>query len=182
VAIDTKLLTAEEFAALESDETLTELVRGEIVTLPPPKKRHGRLVNRIGHLLASLIEDANLGSVEGGSGLIISRNPDSVLAPDVMVFAGPPIPAIEEDERYDEDLPSFVIEVVSPSDLASDVQAKVALYVEAGVPLVIVVWPRTRELTVRAHDGTTRYLHSGDYLDLGSDFPGVSLAVSEIFR
>ena len=182
VAIATRLLTAEESVELQSDETITELVRGEVVTLPPPGTRRGRLAVRIGRLLATLIEDTNLGSVVGGSGVIVSRNPDSVLAPDVAVYSGPPVPAIEETERYEVRLPSFVVEVVSPSDLAGDVLDKVALYLEAGVPIVIVVWPRTRELTVRALDGTTKTLRFDDRLDFGPEFPGLSLNIGEIFR
>jgi Uma2 family endonuclease len=48
MATATKPLTAAEFAALPDEpDSVMELVRGEIVRMPKPKPRHGRIANRI---------------------------------------------------------------------------------------------------------------------------------------
>jgi Uma2 family endonuclease len=117
--------------------------------------------------------------VVSGSGVIVSRDPDSVLAPDVAVYLGPPVAPIDEPERYEEAIPAVVFEVVSPSDFASHVEDKVALYLEAGVQSVVVVWPKRKQLTVRTARGVTSL---GEEADLTFDgIPGVADGDAEIF-
>jgi len=179
MSISTKLVTAEEFAVMPDDGMFSELIRGEIVSVGPPAKRHGRLINRIGKLLAIKVEDTGMGVVVSGSGVIVSRDPDSVLAPDVAVYVGAVVAPLDEPERYDEQIPDIVVEVVSPSDSASHVEDKVALYLNAGVKSVVVVWPRLSRITVRAPHGDSS-LGSGDRLTF-TDLPGAPIAVDEIF-
>jgi Uma2 family endonuclease len=179
MSISTKLVTAEEFAAMPDDGMFSELIRGEIVSVGPPAKQHGRLVARIGKLLSIRVEDTGKGVVVSGSGVIITRDPDSVLAPDVSVYLGPVIAPLDEPQRYEEITPDIVFEVVSPSDSAANVEDKVALYLESGVKTVVVVWPRLRRLTVRTLGGDTS-LGEGDLLTF-TELPGVSIAVEEIF-
>jgi Uma2 family endonuclease len=182
MAVDTKLITAEEFAAMEPDEYFTELIRGELVQVPPPGQRHGRLIARLVARFVSAVEEPQRGTVVTGSGVIITHSPDSVLAPDVAVYLGAAGPVIEESEKYENRLPDIVVEVVSPSDLAADVQVKVGLYLEAGVQMVIVVWPRTREITIRRPMGTTETLSEEGRLDFDMVVPGFSLPVKAIFE
>jgi len=179
MSISTKLVTAEEFAAMPDDGMFSELIRGEIVTVGPPAKQHGRLVARIGKLLSIRVEDAGKGVVVAGSGVIVSRDPDSVLAPDVAVYLGPVIAPIDEPQRYEETTPNIVFEVVSPSDSAANVEDKVALYLESGVKTVVVVWPRLKRLTVRTPLGDSS-LSEGDLLTF-ADLPGINIAIDEMF-
>lgn len=179
MSVSTKLVTIEEFEAMPDEGMFSELLRGKIVSAGPPAKRHGRLINRIGKLLALRVEDAGKGVVVNGSGVIVARDPDSLLAPDVAVYVGAVVDPIDEPERYDEQIPDIVVEVVSPSDSASNVEDKVALYLEAGVQSVVVVWPRLRRVTVRTRLGDSS-LGAGDHLAF-ADLPGVRIAVDEIF-
>lgn len=181
MAIDTKLMTAEEFGRLEPDEGLVELVRGEIAHMPPPGHRHGRLIARVLSQLFAKIESTALGVVVSGSGIVLERNPDSVLAPDIAVFLGPTVPPIEDDQRYVERAPDLVVEVVSPSDLAASVNSKVNIYLESGVRMVIVVWPDERMVSVSTPDRLTKTLSAHESIDLGELISGESLAVSKLF-
>ena len=76
--------------------------------------------------------------------------------------------------------PDFVAEVVSPNDRASEVEAKVEAWLDAGVRLVLVVDPQTA--TVRAHrPGSPAESHTAGRVDLNDVLPGFRLDVAELF-
>jgi Uma2 family endonuclease len=81
--------------------------------------------------------------------------------------------------------PDLAVEVISPGDLAYEVEHKVSEYLTAGVPLVWVVHPLTR--TVRVHRGRPSPLGNVSHLvesDLirGEDaVPGFECRVAEFF-
>jgi Uma2 family endonuclease len=58
--------------------------------------------------------------------------------------------------------PEFAVDVVSPTDLASDVQQKAEDYIRAGVDLVWVVFPRTGSVQILRGDGRTAVVRAGE--------------------
>jgi Uma2 family endonuclease len=183
MAIDIKFMTAEEFATMEQpDDGVSELIRGELVEMPPAARRHGRITGRISNLFISAIELPGLGTVSSTAGLILSRDPDTVVAPDAAVFLGEYVSPIDEDEKYNNDIPDIAVEVISPSGLARFVSAKNHLYLDAGVKMVIEVWPSERRVTVSTPDLLTRTLVEGDVIDFTALVPGCSIKVSDIFN
>jgi Uma2 family endonuclease len=60
-----KLLTTEEFARRPEPEdgSREELVRGEVITMPPPGFRHGEVTMQIGFVLKSFLKGKQLGRV-----------------------------------------------------------------------------------------------------------------------
>jgi Uma2 family endonuclease len=181
MATTARLLTAADLAALPDDGDQLELLRGEIVRMPPTKPRHGRITSRAVRLLGNHVEEDDLGLVFDNCGFLLARAPDVVLAPDVAF--------VRSGRLRDEDLddypalaPDLVIEVVSPSDTARDVQDKVLTYLAAGVRLVWVVEPRGRTVTVWAPDRTARIVGEDEILDGGDALPGLRIAVADLFR
>lgn len=79
-------------------------------------------------------------------------------------------------------VPAVVAEVISPNDLADNVDLKVEEWLSAGVALVWVVSPQTR--TVRAYDGdgTGRFLRMKDTLTGNGVLPGFELPLAKLFR
>lgn len=77
--------------------------------------------------------------------------------------------------------PDLVVEVVSPGDTQTEVQAKVREWIEAEVPLVWVARPRTR--TVEAISSLLERKVDGpeDMLDGGDVLPGFSCRVADLF-
>ena len=55
------------------------------------------------------------------------------------------------------------------------------LYLEAGVPLVLVVDPRRRTVRVRTPGGGDRLLTEGDELDGGAVLPDFRVPVARLF-
>ena len=79
-----KLLTAEEFFLIPDpgDGSQQELVRGEIVTMPPPGGMHGVTCLKTGRRLGNFAEEHDRGTVASNdTGFITQRGPDSVPRP-----------------------------------------------------------------------------------------------------
>ncbi len=156
-----------------------ELVRGELVMMSPAGGRHGLTVARIFRLLADFAESHDLGLVIGfETGVLISREPDTVRAPDVMFYRKGRLSPEEVPEGYLEVPPDLVVEVVSPSDSWSDLEAKVEEYLNAGVKAVWVADPQRKTVTIFPE---RRTLHEGDTLEGGEVLPGFSCPVKSFF-
>ena len=181
-AIAHKLMTAEEFAVLPNprDGSQQELVKGEVVIMPPPQARHGIICSRIDRRLGIYVEENNLGwTTSNDTGVILERDPDTVRGPDVAFWSiarQPELPA-----GYFEIPPDIAVEVLSPTDRRRDVREKIREYITLGVRLVWLIDPETRTVTV--YLGTIRgtELDESDTLDGGEVLPGFAVPVSYLF-
>ncbi len=181
MATATKTWTVEDLLAMPDNGMRHELVRGELIEMGRPGNRHGRLQLRVGRLLAEKIEDSGLGSVVTDVGAVITREPATVLGPDVAVYLGRVGAPLEEPEGYTDTLPDIVVEIVSPGDSASEVDDKTHLYLDAGVRMVIGVWPKRGGVTVTMPDGITRDYGADDVVDLSPEVPNLTMTVRSIF-
>src|SRR4029077_15446941 len=86
----------------------------------------------------------------------------------------------ESDNAWDV-LPNLAVEVISPTDLAEDVQEKVAEYFRAGVTLVWVVYPRTCQAHVYESLWSIRVLSRTDELNGNAVITGFRLPLTELF-
>ena len=78
--------------------------------------------------------------------------------------------------------PRLAIEVVSPTNLAEDLLAKVDEYFQAGVRQVWVVYPAAARVHVHESPTQIRVLGRGDELDGGPLLPGFRLPLAELFE
>ena len=176
-------LTAEELLTLPEDGHRYELLEGELVKMAPAGVKHGRIAMRIGALLEEYARRNNLGRVYAAeTGFRIRTDPDTVRAADVSFVARERIPPDGEPDGYWELAPDLVVEVVSPYDSASYLQAKIKDWLDAGVKMVWVVYPETRSVTVHYPDGRATILEEGDILDGGDVLPDFRCPVREIFE
>ena len=87
-------MTAEDLLNLPGDNSRHELVRGELITMPPTSGEHGVSTFNIAGLLRTFIKQNDLGVGAGAeTGFLISRNPDTVRAPDCAFVRKDRIPA-----------------------------------------------------------------------------------------
>jgi Uma2 family endonuclease len=77
--------------------------------------------------------------------------------------------------------PDLAVEVLSPNDLADEVDEKVKEYLEAGVLVVWVVFPKTRTVQIHRADGPIVKLTETDELSGEEVLPGFRCRVGEIF-
>jgi len=177
-----QLLTAEEFMKLPdpADGSLQELVQGVVVTIPPPKGRHGVCCLRVGRLVGNFVDQHKLGhTASNDAGVILRRGPDTVRGPDIAYYSRTRVP--EVPDGYFEVPPDLVIEVVSPDDQHSKVQAKVRQYLKAGVAMVWLVDPDLRIVTAYRPGDRMRTSEEADTLDGEDVLPGFSCQVADLF-
>ncbi len=179
--VASRLVTAEEFARMPepADGTKQELVKGEVVEMPPVKGRHGIVASRIDRKLGNFVDERRLGWVAVESGTRLEHDPDTVRGPDVSFYSMARQP--EMPEGYFEIPPDLAVEVLSPDDRRKKVREKVAEYIANGVRLVWVVDPEAQ--TVMVYAGTTRGVEYGDTdtLDGGDVLPGFACPVADFF-
>src|SRR5262249_54647298 len=87
------LMTAEEYAKLPNSGSPDELVQGQVITMPPPKPRHGEICVQIAYLLRRFLDDKPIGRVLGNdSAVITERDPDTVRGADVAYYSYQRVP------------------------------------------------------------------------------------------
>ncbi|MEX2285353.1 MAG: Uma2 family endonuclease [Gemmatimonadota bacterium] len=177
-----KLITIEEFEQLDEPGYRVELSHGLLVREPLAGHTHGRIASRIDYRLRRFVEEKGLGEVYGAeTGFVLSREARTVRGPDVAFVSRERMPLDLSDRGYFPAAPDLAVEVVSPSNTAAQLQAKVLDYLRAGVRIVWVVYPET--LTVAEHTSLAqfRFLGSGEELDGGALLPGLRLPVDDVF-
>jgi Uma2 family endonuclease len=144
------LLTFREFEQLPERPGKSELLRGELIELPPAKKKHHEISKRLFVVLNQEIEkrrtagaDLSLGEAFHEMGYRVARDPDSWLQPGVSVTH----PGQAGDDYY-EGAPLLAVEVVSESNTPEQLDGKVREYLSHGSREVWIVFPKTRSVWV----------------------------------
>ena len=183
MAASTKLMTADELLMLPDNGKRYELIEGVLNEMSPPGTAHGHTAMRAGAILFNFVHQRDLGEVFAAeTGFILSTNPDTVRAPDAAFVAAERLPTGDLPVGYLRLAPDLVVEVVSPSDTASELQSKVFTWLDAGCRLVWVVFPTTRSVTVYRSKENVRVLTEEDTLDGSPVFQGFRAEVRELFR
>ena len=177
-----RLLTAEQFAALPLTGLRSELIEGELHTMPPTFEDHGEITMRLSVILGQHVLGQRLGKLYAAeTGFLIARDPDTVRAPDIAYIQQARLSAPRSAPRWVPVVPDLVVEVVSSSDRPAEVDAKVAMWLAAGVRLVWVVRPDERTLNIHRPGAPTETLTEADTLDGAEVVPGFSTPVATIF-
>ncbi len=181
MSIATAPLTAEAFWKLCGDGRSRELVAGEVVELAPGSIEHGKVTLSAAFPLQSFLREHPLGELWGNdTGFLLSRNPDTVRGPDLAFVRRERLANLPR-EGFFSGAPDLAIEVVSPNDLAQDVERKVQEYLAAGAGMVWVIYPDTRHVMVYRPGGQARVLNEHDQLDGADVLPRFSCTVAELF-
>jgi Uma2 family endonuclease len=180
MAIQGKLMTADELWALPDDGQRHELVRGELRTMAPPGEQHEWLMLNLGGPLRQYVRAHGLGRVYGGLGCRLEVDPDTVRAPDVAFIRQERLTP-EPQPAYWSGAPDLVVEIISPNDRYSEVDDKVAEWLAHGARLVLAVNPRWRTVLVYRPGQPPLHLTEHDTLDGEDVVPGWRLPVREIF-
>jgi len=177
-----RLLTADELAALPTEGLRLELVRGELVAMPPTQGDHGTSAMRLGALVGHYILTHDLGEVYAAeTGFLIERNPDTVRAPDFAFIAKERVTPETDAPTWVPVVPDLVVEVVSSGDRESGVATKVQMWLDAGVRLVWVVYPQRREVLIHHPGRPPAVLAVSDTISGEEVVPGFSCLVAQVF-
>jgi Uma2 family endonuclease len=173
----TTLLTLEQFERIGGDDHL-ELLKGELIRLPPPQRSHmqgcenlyDRLKIAIKELRARQPEIA-IGQVHIEMGYLFPGDPPSWLRPDVSITH-----PNQSADRYYIGAPLIVFEIVSEYDTAAQIAEKVELFLANGAKEVWIIYPNTRRAWLYDGSGTARERFSISTPLL----PGIEIPLDEI--
>lgn len=171
--------TIEDLFRMPDDGRKYELVDGEI-RVSPAGMRHSEVGGRILALLTRALEPTHPGRVYGADvGLVL---PDgNVRSPDVCFVRSEKLPEGESPAMFGEVVPDLVVEVLSPTDRMRSVADKIGEFLECGVPLVWLVDPGSRTVTVYRSLTDTNQLNEEDTISAAPVLPEFSCRVSELF-
>jgi Uma2 family endonuclease len=176
-------MTAEEFLAYPVHDAKAELVRGELRVTPPAGGPHGVASVNLVVMLAVHVREHRLGRVFADAvGYELMRLPRTVRVPDASFVRSDQLPAQGIGPGLMKLAPDLAIEVLSPSETASELEEKLDDYLVAGTPLIWVVDPVRRTVMIVSADAPVRWLREGDTLDGGNVVPGFRCAVADIFE
>jgi len=169
------LSTFEEFAKYPDDGQKHELLNGEHIILPPPKRPHTRVQQNLQDTLRPYVREHHIGEVHIEAGFKLSSF--NWLQPDVSFVRSEQMQRGDPNE-YSEGAPALAIEVASESNSAAQLDLKMELHFAHGSDEVWVVYPKTRHVRVHFPDGHSETLA----VDLESAlFPGWSAPLPPIF-
>ena len=151
-------LTMEEFLQLpELPAGKRELLRGELIDLPPAKRKHTQTAHRIYERLKTALTTTGIsGEVYLEMGYKIG--PRHWFQPDVSITH----PNQGGDDYFDGS-PLLAVEIVSPSNTARQIELKIQDYLTFGAAEVWVLYPDSRGMWVYAPDRSAQY-HKGAFL------------------
>ena len=160
----------------------------EIIDGKPVEKVMGvyevHVTNLIGLLLGRFVFDHQLGLVESEMLFDFGRNHRHQRRPDVAFISYQRWPKgrkIPRDNAFSV-VPDLVVEVVSPSNSANEVEGKIVEYLEVGVRLVWIVYPTTARIYIHDGSSTVRVISRDGELDGGDVLPEFRLPLRSLFE
>jgi Uma2 family endonuclease len=147
-------------------------------------RRHSRLTARIAQLLGNWLDQqpAPRGEVfDGEVGCRLSRAPDTTVGIDVMLVSPELAAQDPEDTTLVDGVPTLVVEVLLPNDTVEEIGEKVDACRNTGVPLIWIVDPRFRTITVHRPSEEPELFNALQELSGGTHLPGFRVSVAAIF-
>lgn len=176
------LMTPDEFLLHPVADGKPELVRGELRVTPPAGGPHLCVATNVVVLLSVYLKGRALGRAFGDGGYELVQLARTVRAPDASFVRADRLPAEGIGPGLIKLAPDLAVEVLSPSESASELEEKLDDYLTCGTRLIWVVDPVRRTVMIVASDAPVRWLREGDILDAGNVIPGFTCAVADLFE
>jgi Uma2 family endonuclease len=172
---------ADVLHSVEGEEKhLCELVEGVLVE-KPMGYYESLLAGVLIQLLWNFLDEHDLGLVLGADATL-RLAPGLVRLPDVSFIAWEHFPHRELPTEPIPDLaPDLVVEVLSASNTAAEMERKLREYCAAGVRLIWYVYPEERAVHVYTSPHDVRILQADEILDGGAVLPGFQVIIRDWF-
>jgi Uma2 family endonuclease len=175
-------LSYEEFLQLPDDGQRYELDEGELLVVPSPAPRHNLIRHRIADALLKFVKAKGLGIVIEEMDFRLGPGPELVRNPDIAFVTKSM--EIDLDRSPIEGAPTLAVEVISPSNTATDTVKKMHQYLDAGVLSVWLVYPKLRLVEIHSvQDGQPkrRDIREPEVLNDPTVLPGFAIPLPDIF-
>jgi Uma2 family endonuclease len=175
-------MTVEEFFKLHGSESNVDLVRGQVVRYPMAGAKHGSVCINAGAIIREFVKPSQLGRVMGNDTLI-RISPDTARGADVCYVSYARLPREQKlPEGVLETAPDLVIEVRSPSDLWTDALGKMLDYIRIGVPVVVILDPKTESASVFRSGTRQQTFEKDQTLEIPDVLSGFEVQVARFFE
>ena len=174
-------LTAEEFLARHGDESNVELVKGRVVRYPMPGGKHGEVCFNVALLIGGFIKKHHLGRVMTNDSFT-RTSLETIRGADVCYLSYSRLPKEQETPSGSVPTPDLVIEVRSPTDRVKKLSDKAYEYLEAGVAVVVLLFPETQSAAIFRGEQLPVQLGRDDELTLPDVLPGFAVRVAAFFE
>lgn len=187
-------MTTAELLAIPDDGIERWLVEGQLREKRPSTarnvpqwrdRRHSRTMVRTAKFLDNWRDgqpDPRGEVVCGEAGVRILRDPDTTVGVDVAYVAANLVLQESEETTLIDGVPTLIVEILSPSDTIEEIEAKIELYQKAGVPLIWIVNPYERTVTIHRLDAEPELVNVRQELTAEPFLPGFRVQVAEIFK
>lgn len=183
--VPTRLFTVADLAAmpteLPSGPISYELANGRLVMMSPTGDPHSAVQAMFCACLVNQGVSKGYGKVRSELGVILSRNPDSLLVPDVAFFTTKSLPLKKTREDFVETIPDIVVEIRSKNDSLAYLERKIEAFLAAGVTLAWLADPAAKTIRVYRRDSELLVLNDSDTLTADEIIPGFSFPVGNLF-
>jgi Uma2 family endonuclease len=160
-----------------------ELDEGRLVPImAPPGDLRGGVQVKLSAILYYQSEALGYGKVRTEVGVMLSHDPETLRAPDVMFIANKSLPIRTTSQGYLETIPELVVEIRSKNDSLSGLQEKVEKYLAAGVEIVWVADASDETVSIHTAGAAPIKKGVGEVLTLPELVPTLSIPVAELFK
>jgi Uma2 family endonuclease len=168
--------------ALVEDAERYEVIDGVRREKEPMGAFETVLASWLGYLINSFAMGKKLGLAVNEVLFILNASRDLKRRPDVafVSYARWPAPVVAREPAWNV-VPDIAIEIVSPTNLAEEIDGKITDYFQAGVRLVWVFYADSGRVYVYQSPTQVSILERTDTLDGGEVLPGFQLPVAQLY-
>lgn len=150
---------------------------GEIIRFEKMKKKHLYLIRRLNRLFLSTAAHQQGGELIPEQDVMLTQI--QMRRPDLAYFSNEQInnSLISEEEP----IPIFVVEVISPTDDAEDIEQKIGEYFKAGVRVVWHIYPGNQLVYVYTSRKHVTICLEDDVCSAAPVLPDFSISVNDLF-
>ena len=156
-------LTYDDLVNMPDDGNRYEVIGGELLVNPAPRRDHQEIVRDLNWLLETHLRATGIGRAYTHP-VDIWLGPNDIVEPDIVVIRESRLESYRPEGVVREP-PDLVVEVLSPSTRGTDQVRKMALYAKSGVPEYWIADPDRRSLTMHL-------LEDGQYCPVEPDEDG----------
>jgi Uma2 family endonuclease len=191
MATASSLMTTEELLALPEDGTDRWLIAGELRERPREgsmsyrNRFYSRVMTRVAKFLDNWLDEQTepRGQVlTGDAGVRLQRDPDTTFGVDVVYVSYEVISRQTADSTTIDGIPTLAVEILSPRDTIEDVNEKVDADLAAQVPIVWIIDPHRRTVTVHKPGAEPELFNIRGELSAEPHLPGFRVAVTRLFE
>jgi Uma2 family endonuclease len=186
--VSTKPITIKDIEVMEACGIIRGIVDGHWVDDEEDRmagELHGAIATNLIMALGAYVKTHRLGRVYPADTTYILEEDEHgvqlMRLPDVSFVATARVKT-QDRATYYHLAPDVAIEIISPSERAADMRAKLRDYLRTGVRQMWQVYPDTQEVIVHLADGTVNTYEIGQTIPGADVLPGFELPVADVFE